>query len=210
MAYDKAKAHEYYVNYTKKGLKKGRKKGRKKGTTSTTTSTAFLGVSAQGFNDEGRLQVALVREKLKKEMKAKLANAKTDEERQKIRIEYSRKAQEEINKLKNDPKYAKPKATKKTSTKGTSSSAKSSSSGTSKSSGSSGTKTTTKATTKTTAKTTKPTMSAQMKKAITDMKSKVEEILSSGKIDQLSESEKTDLKNQLQGMIQRIYKLYKA
>lgn len=208
MAYDKAKAHEYYVNYTKKGLKKGRKKGRKKGTTSTTTSTAFLGVSAQGFNDEGRLQVALVREKLKKEMKAKLANAKTDEERQKIRIEYSRKAQEEINKLKNDPKYAKPKATKKTSTKGTSSSAKSSSSGTSKSSGSSSSST--KTTTKATAKTTKPTMSAQMKKAITDMKSKVEEILSSGKIDQLSESEKTDLKNQLQGMIQRIYKLYKA
>lgn len=30
MAYTKAQAREYYLNYTKKGLKKGRKKGRKK------------------------------------------------------------------------------------------------------------------------------------------------------------------------------------
>lgn len=30
MAYTKAQAHEYYENYTKKGLKKGRKKGKKK------------------------------------------------------------------------------------------------------------------------------------------------------------------------------------
>ena len=27
MAYDKAKAHEYYIKYRKKGLKKGRKNG---------------------------------------------------------------------------------------------------------------------------------------------------------------------------------------
>lgn len=102
MAYDPVKAHEYYINYRKKGLKKGRKKAAVK----PKYSTAFLGVSARGFNDEGRIQVALTRERLKKEMKAALGNAKTDEERQQIRLDYSRKAQQAINALKADSKYA--------------------------------------------------------------------------------------------------------
>jgi hypothetical protein len=127
MAYDPVKAHEYYTNYRKKGLKKGRKKG--KGKTSNAKKgrqTTLLGTSAAGLNDEGRIQAALIREKLKKQMNEALKKAKTDEEKEKIRIEYSRKAQQELTALKNDPKYAKPKAQK--APKSTSSSAKSSSS----------------------------------------------------------------------------------
>lgn len=110
MAYDPVKAHEYYMNYRKKGLKKGRKKG--KGKTKTKTST-LLGISIAGLNDEGKIQGALIREKLKKQMNEALKSAKTDEEREKIRVEYSRKAAQQLAALKNDPKYARPKAAKK-------------------------------------------------------------------------------------------------
>ena len=191
MAYDPVKAHEYYVNYRKKGLKKGRKKGSSK---TKTGSTAFLGVSSQGFNDEGRMQAALIKENIKKEMKAALASAKTDEERQKIRLEYSKKAQQEINKLKSNAQYIKPKTAKASS---------------SKSSKSSGSKASTSQQAKTSATKSKPTMSAQMKKAITDMQSKINDILSSDKIANLSDQEKADLRTQLSGMLAKIKKMYK-
>lgn len=110
MAYDKEKAHEYYVKYRKKGLKKGRKKGtgrKKKGTTSS-----LLGVSIAGLNPEGKVEAALIKDRVKKEMNEKLKGAKTDAEREQIRREYSLKAVNEIANLKNDAKYAKPKAVK--------------------------------------------------------------------------------------------------
>lgn len=123
MAYDAAKAHEYYINYRKKGLKKGRKKG--KGKTST---MSLLGTSTSGLNDEGKIQAALIKEKLKKEMNEALKKATTDEEKEKIRIEYSRKAVQQLAALKSDAKYAKPKAAKKTTGSSKSSNSKSSSS----------------------------------------------------------------------------------
>ena len=113
MAYDPVKAHEYYVNYRKKGLKKGRKKAAAKPTYKKT----FLGVSISGLNDEGRIKAALIKENIQNAMKEALEKAKDDDERQEIRLEYSRKAQQAISALKADSKYAKPKATKaKTST----------------------------------------------------------------------------------------------
>ena len=132
MAYDPVKAHEYYVKYRKKGLKKGRKKGSSK---TKTGSTAFLGVSSQGFNDEGRIQAALIKEKLKKEMNEALKKATTDEEKEKIRVEYSRKAAKQLAALRSDPKYAKPKAAKQTTGNSKSSSSKSSNKSSNSSSG---------------------------------------------------------------------------
>lgn len=114
MAYDAAAAHEYYIKYRKKGLKKGRKKGTSKVKSGT---TSLLGTSIAGFNDEGRIQAALIKDKLKKEMNEALKKASSDEEKEKIRIEYSRKAVQQIAALKNNAQYAKPKATKSSSGK---------------------------------------------------------------------------------------------
>lgn len=142
MAYDKQKAHEYYINYTKKGLLKGRKKGKKKKTSgkkgrkkSTAAKTqSLLGVTAYGLNDAGRIQAGLVKEKMKAEMNAALKSAGSDAEKEKIRVEYSQKAQQQIAALKNDPQYA---AAKKTSSgKSSSKSGSSKSSGENKSSSS--------------------------------------------------------------------------
>lgn len=102
----------YYQNYRKKGIKKGRK--RSTGTTGTSTtakSAGLLGVSTVGLNDEGRIRGALIKEKVKKEMNEALKKATTDEEKEQIRLEYSRKAQQQISALKADPQYAKPKKT---------------------------------------------------------------------------------------------------
>ena len=121
MAYDPVKAHEYYINYRKKGLKKGRKKGKGK-----VKTVSLLGTSTANLNDEGKIQAALIKEKLKKEMNEALKKATTDEEKEKIRVEYSRKAAKQLAALRSDPKYAKPKAAKKTTGNSKSSSSKSS------------------------------------------------------------------------------------
>ena len=122
----KAYAREYYQKYKKKGLKKGRKKGSKK----STKQTNLVGLSNSGLNDQGKMQWALAKEKLKTDMNAALAKATTPEEKAKIRQEYQNKALGELNKIKGDPAMAKAKATK-------TSSAKSSSKSSSKSTGSS-------------------------------------------------------------------------
>lgn len=118
MAYDKQKAHEYYMQYRKKGLKKGRTKGTgKKKTGAKVKKTNLLGQTTSGLNDSGRIQAALVKEKMTAEMNAALAKATTQEEKDAIRVEYSQKAQQQIASLKNDPKYAQAKKEKlKTST----------------------------------------------------------------------------------------------
>lgn len=128
---------EYYEKYRKKGQLKGRKKGTSKAK-SKTTSTSLLGTNTSGLNDEGRIQAALIRDKLKKEMNEALKNAKSDEEKEKIRIEYSRKAMQQIAALRSDSQYAKAKATSTSSgsSKSSGSSGRSSSSGNSTSKGS--------------------------------------------------------------------------
>ena len=159
MAYDPIKAHEYYEKYVKKGLRKGRKKGssdtkksssKKKGSSkkkASTKKTSLIGVSTSGLNNAGRIEAAFVKEKITKQMNDALAKETTDEGKEKVRREYSQKAQEELDKLKKDPKYAKE---KKASSKSGKSSNKGSSGGSS-SKGSS--KDTSKGTSKSTTKT---------------------------------------------------------
>lgn len=139
MAYDKQKAHEYYKQYRKKGLKKGRTKGTgKKKTGAKVKKTNLLGQTTSGLNDSGRIQAALVKEKMTAEMNAALAKATTQEEKDAIRVEYSQKAQEQIASLKNDPKYAQAKKESAKGSKGSKGSTRKKSSGGSSSSKSSG------------------------------------------------------------------------
>ena len=128
MAVDKkAYAKEYYQKYTKKGLKKGRKKAKQEN---------LVGVSTSGLNQEGRIEAQFIKDDLKKQMNAALAKAKTDEEKLKIKKEFSLKAAQEMNRLKSDPKFAKPTTAKKSRSSKSSESSKSSGSSSKKSSGS--------------------------------------------------------------------------
>lgn len=147
MAYDKAKAHDYYEKYTKKGLKKGRKKGKKKAKSTKIKTQSLIGVSSGGLNSDGAIEAALVKDRIKKEMNEALKNAKTDAECDDIKRAYSKKANAEIEKLKHDPKFAKvtqkkekkqkaPKSPKSSSSKGSSSRVSSSKSSSSKASSS--------------------------------------------------------------------------
>lgn len=131
MAYDAAKAHEYYENYTKKGKKKGRKKGKKK---TSAKATRIIGLTTAGLNDAGKMEVALVKEKLQAEMNAALKGAKNQAEKDAIRKEYQNKALQEIRNIRSKSEFAKEKTT---SSKGSSKAAGGSSkpSGGSKSSG---------------------------------------------------------------------------
>jgi hypothetical protein len=144
MAYDKAKAHDYYEKYTKKGLKKGRKKGKKKAKSTKIKTQSLIGVSSGGLNSDGAIEAALVKDRIKKEMNEALKSAKTDAERDDIKRAYSKKANAEIEKLKHDPKFAKvtkkkekkqkaPKSPKSSSSKGSSSKGSSSKGSSSKS-----------------------------------------------------------------------------
>lgn len=134
MAYDKQAAHEYYENYTKKGKKKGRAKGKGKKKSST---TRIVGLTQAGLNDAGKMEFALMKEKLQSEMNSALKSAKTEAEENAIRMEYQNRALQEISKIKSNPNYAKPSSSKSSSSKssgGSSKSKGSSSSGGSKSS----------------------------------------------------------------------------
>jgi len=133
MAYDAQKAHEYYEKYRKKGLLKGRDK--KKTTTKTTTKKrgrkkstkakqeSLIGLSTTGLNDAGKMQASMIKDQIKKDMNAALANEKDPAKRAAIKQEYQNKALQEISALKNKPEYAKAKAT---SSKGKSGSSKAS------------------------------------------------------------------------------------
>lgn len=113
MAYDPVKAHEYYEKYRKKGLKKGRKKGtaKKKGSSKKKAKqTNLVGLSTAGLNDNGRMQAAMVKENIKKEMNEALSKETDPAKRESIRQEYQNKALSEISNLKNNPQYAKAKA----------------------------------------------------------------------------------------------------
>ncbi len=153
MAYDKVKAHEYYIKYRKKGLLKGRKAGVNANhkvnklynppvkTTGTgkkgkkAKKVAIKGLSTSGLNDAGKAQAAAIKEQLTTEMNKALSKAKTDAEKEKIKQEYQNKAAQEIQKLKSDGKYAKAKASSGGSKGSKGSKGSSGSSGGSKSSG---------------------------------------------------------------------------
>lgn len=138
MAYDKQAAHEYYENYTKKGKKKGRKKGSSKKSSSKTTK--LIGLSTAGLNDQGKMEFALMKERLQTEMNTALKGAKTEAEKQAVRLEYQNRALQEITNIKNNPQYAKPKSTKSSKSSGSKSSGNSKSSSSSKSSSGSSSK----------------------------------------------------------------------
>ena len=192
MAYDAAKAHEYYMKYRKKGLKKGRKKGAKKKASSKTTS--LVGLSSSGLNDAGKMQAALIKENIKAEMNAALAKAKTPAERNAIRQEYQNKALTEIGKLKNDPQYAQAKSSGKSSGKtgGKSSGSKASSGKASAASS----KTTTKADT---AK--QKAIAAATQEAETQIKAMLD------KIRNMSSEEKQDAKFKIQDALNQIQQI---
>lgn len=92
MAYDKAKAHEYYINYVKKGLKKGR------GTKKTAEEQAAADrKSTKGLNDAGKAAAKQIKADLQAERKeayAKLSeNLKTKIAALQERIKQAKAAQ---------------------------------------------------------------------------------------------------------------------
>lgn len=184
MAYDAAKAHEYYLKYKKKGLKKGRKKGAKKA-----KQQNLVGLSTGGLNDQGKMQWAMTKDKLKSEMNAALAKAKTPEEKDKIRAEYQNKALAELTKMKGDTSLAQAKKAKAASTKSASSKGSSAKSGSSKSSAKSSSSGSSKS-------------SASTQKAIQQIKDSINQLQS--KLSSLTDDQKAQVKETIQVQIDAI------
>lgn len=200
----KAYQKEYYQKYTKQKKKKGRKKGSKK----KSSSQSLLGQNTSGLNDEGKMQATLIKEEFKKQMNEALAKAKTDEEKNQIRLDYSKRALAAIEKLKSDPKYAKPK-TSKSKSSGSKSSGSKSSSGNKSGSKSGGTSNASKSSDQPVAKASVSikSLSAETQKALDNINKKLSDLLSGNSISKLSDQERADLKVQLSGMINRIKRL---
>lgn len=209
----KAYAKEYYNEYVKKGKKKGRKKAKTK--TKTSNASLLGGSSTSGLNSDGIIEASLIKEKAKAAMNFELNSAKTDEERDNIRRKYSQIANAQIEKLKTDSKYAKPKATKTTkSSKGTktakaaktpksSSSSKRSAGSSSKNTGSSKTTASTTKADSTTASALLDVNTASLD-AIRDFVSNIDEIYS--KMSQMTPEQKTEVRTVIQGMIDLLKK----
>ena len=203
MAYDKDKAHEYYIKYRKKGLLKGRGSGKtekSKGKKGSKKKTSLVGLSTSGLNDAGRMQAALVKEKITSEMNDALSKAKTDAEKEQIRQEYQNKALAEIQKLKSDGQYAQAKKEKASKSSGGSSSKSSKSSGgsASKSSGSSKGSTSTK-TTDTGAKTTENATAKKLQESVDKLNSLMTGL--SDKIASMTDEQKAETKDILTDII---------
>ena len=192
----KAYNKEYYEKYRKKGTKKGRKKG---STTTTSKTSSLLGINISGFNDEGRIQAALIKDKLKSQMNTALKSAKSDEEREKIRLEYSRKAAQQIAALRAKPEYAKAKATSTKSSSGSSKSNKTTSSGTTRNT-SSGSSTKTKATTTTQA--TYDNSAELTEDAVSKLTMQAESLMAMAK--KLSPTQKAAVKKTVQSIIDKL------
>ena len=73
MAYDKVKAHEYYVNYVKKGLKKGRTKKQ-----TAEEEAAAKRKSTTGLSKEGKAAAKQVKQQLQAEKKQELEKLQAD------------------------------------------------------------------------------------------------------------------------------------
>lgn len=190
MAYDKVKAHEYYMEYRKKGRLKGRKKGKGKTTTGKgkgrAKKTSLTGVSSSGLTDEGKLQAELIKNSVGKEMNEALSKAKTDEDKIRIKHEYQQKAKQQIEALKKDPKYGVQKASK-----GSGGSSKSSSGGSEKSSGS-GKGSSGGSGGKTTVTTVENQAATRLQKSLDNLSSILSDLPS--KIDKLSDIQKAEVK----------------
>lgn len=113
MAYDPVKAHEYYINYRKKGLKKGRKKG--KGKTTKTPKSSLVGLGTAGLNDAGKMQWAMLKKELNEQMNAELDGVTDIQQRKDIISRYQNQALAALQKIKADPGYATPKKAKASS-----------------------------------------------------------------------------------------------
>lgn len=163
MAYDKAKAHQYYMEYRKKGLLKGRKKGKaktsKKGSSKKAKTESIVKASS-GLTVEGTIEANNIKASMKKEMNEALKGAKTDEEKKAIIADYSKKQASALDALKKDPKYASAKAQKASASKSKSGGTKSGGSGKTSSGKSSATKADSSA---------KKAKVAETKKAIDDL-----------------------------------------
>lgn len=203
MAYDKDKAHEYYIKYRKKGLLKGRGSGKTektKGKKGSKKKTSLVGLSTSGLNDAGRMQAALVKEKITDEMNDALSKAKTDAEKEQIRQEYQNKALAEIQKLKSDGQYAQ--AKKEKASKSTGGSSKSSGGSASKSSGSSKSGTSTKASSKTTdtgAKTTENATAKKLQESVDKLNTLMDGL--TDKIAKMTDEQKAETKDILTDII---------
>ena len=206
MTYDKDKAHEYYIKYRKKGLLKGRGSGKTektKGKKGSKKKTSLVGISTSGLNDAGRMQAALVKEKITSEMNDALSKAKTDAEKEQIRQEYQNKALTEIQKLKSDGQYAQ--AKKEKASKSTGGSSKSSGGSASKSSGSSKSGTSTKASSKTTdtgAKTTENATAKKLQESVDKLNSLMTGL--SDKIAKMTDEQKAETKDILTNIISEL------
>lgn len=110
MAYDPVKAHEYYINYRKKGLKKGRKKG--KGKAAKTPKSSLVGLGTAGLNDAGKMQWAMLKKELNEQMNAELDGVTDIQQRKDIISRYQNQALAALQKIKADPGYATPKKAK--------------------------------------------------------------------------------------------------
>ena len=73
MAYDKEKAHEYYINYVKKGLKKGKSKKK-----TDEEQAASDRKSTKGLNDAGKAAAKQVKEQISAERKEALSQLQAE------------------------------------------------------------------------------------------------------------------------------------
>lgn len=196
MAYDKAKAHEYYEKYRKKGLKKGRKKGKKKTAAAKKrkSTESLVGLSSSGLNDAGKMQAALVKQDLKKKMNEALEKAGSEEEKAKVRQSYHALALQEFQKLKADSKYAQPKKTKATKAKTT----KASTGKTSKS-------TTKKSSSKKKKKVKNKAIDERQKKETQELTKRLDDL--EKRIDELTQEQKETVKAELTDVFESLKKL---
>jgi len=123
MAYDKEKAHEYYMKYRKKGLLKGRKKGKgkvaskgkksgKKGSKKSSKAKtpkikkeSLLGLSNSGLNEAGKMEWAVQKKDIQDKMNQELQTATSEEQKAEIRKKYQEQALAKLTEIKNDSKY---------------------------------------------------------------------------------------------------------
>lgn len=196
MAYDKQKAHEYYIKYRKKGLLKGRKKGKAKtkGKAKKAKQESLVGVSTSGLNEQGKIEAAFIKDDMKKQMNEALSKAKTDEERQQIKKDYSLKAVQAINDLKNNSDYAQPKKAKAASTKATKEK-------TAKESSKESETKTAASTTKTTTTTAKETVAKEDVERLSNVMTDL-----SQKVDQLTADQEEQVKTLLTDIIEQLKK----
>lgn len=201
----KKKAHEYYMEYRKKGLKKGRKKSKTKAKAKSSKKTSLVGLQTGGLNEQGAMQWALAKEKLTSEMNSALGKAKTQAEKDQIRQQYQQKALSELQKLKKDPSMAKAstsKSSKSSSGSKSSGGSSKSSGGSSKSSGSSSSSAKTSTSSANSADVAQVTKAVeQMKDVVSQLQEKLLDDDVKDKISSMSEEQKQAVRSTIETAI---------